>query len=185
MRIEPLDIRDVWLIAPPRYEDARGFLCETYNARALRAAGIESVFVQDNEVLSHNVGVLRGLHYQAPPAEQAKLIRVVQGRIFDVAVDIRTGSPTFGKHVARELSRENGEQLFVPQGFAHGYITLEPDTLVSYKVTDYWVPELERGVLWSDSTLGIDWPIPQADVILNDRDARLPPLAEAVGAATP
>ena len=185
MCIESLDIPDIKLIAPRRNEDARGFLCETYNAQQLQAAGIEAVFVQDNEVLSHESGVLRGLHYQSPPAGQAKLIRVIRGSIFDVAVDIREDSDTFSKHVARKLSQENGEQLFVPEGFAHGYLTLEPETLVSYKVTEFWAPKLERGVLWNDPALGIDWPLPAARISLNERDAGLLPLAEAIGASAP
>lgn len=185
MCLKPFDIPDVKLIAPKRNEDARGFLCETYNAQKLQAAGIEAVFVQDNEVLTHETGVLRGLHYQSPPAGQAKLIRVVRGSIFDVAVDIRKDSDTFNKHVTRKLSQENGEQLFVPEGFAHGYLTLEPETLVSYKVTAFWAPELEHGVLWNDPALGIDWPLPAGQINLNERDAKLPTLAEAIRMSIP
>ena len=144
MQITTLAIPDVKLIGPAIHRDARGFFSETFNARALIAAGIDQVFVQDNQSLSVERGVVRGLHFQLQPKAQDKLVRVTRGAILDVAVDIRRGSPTYGRHVAVELSAANWQQLWVPKGFAHGFCTLEPDTEVIYKVTDYYAPEFER-----------------------------------------
>jgi dTDP-4-dehydrorhamnose 3,5-epimerase len=147
-------------------------------ARALAGLGADISFVQDNHSLSLQPGVVRGLHFQAPPHAQGKLVRVPRGAIFDVAVDIRAGSPTYGRHVAAVLSAANWCQLWIPIGFAHGFCTLEPGTEVLYKVTDYYAPDYDRGVRWNDPRLGIDWPVTAADAILSAKDARNPLLAE-------
>ena len=144
------------LITPPRHGDHRGFFGETYSRRRFAKHGIDVEFVQDNHSLSHFVGTLRGLHFQAPPAAQGKLVRCGRGAIFDVVVDIRSGSPTYGKWEGYELSAENGHQLYVPVGFAHGFVTLEPDSEIVYKCTDYYAPETEGAVLWN--SCGIEWP---------------------------
>lgn len=178
MEITDTAIPDVKLITPRRTSDHRGFFSETYNARALAEAGIHLQFVQDNHSLSVREGVVRGLHFQTPPFAQDKLIRVVRGKIFDVAVDIRTSSPTFGRHVAAELSAENWKQLLVPAGFAHGFVTLEPNTEVVYKVTQYYAREHDKGLLWNDPALGIDWPVAPEGAILSDKDRSLPQLAD-------
>lgn len=164
------------LVQTRRFEDARGFFCETYNARAFAQAGIPSVFVQDNHSLSREKGTVRGLHFQRPPHAQEKLIRVAKGRILDVAVDIRKGSPTYGAHVAVELNDADGQQLFVPVGFAHGFCTLVADTEVIYKVTDFWTPDCEDGVLWNDPALAIAWP-DFAGIQVAAKDAALTPLS--------
>jgi dTDP-4-dehydrorhamnose 3,5-epimerase len=178
MDIQSLAIPEVKLIAPKIFRDERGFLSETYNARSFKAAGIDAGFVQDNHSLSRSKGVVRGLHFQAPPHAQGKLVRVTRGAIFDVAVDIRHGSPTFGRHVSAVLSADNWAQLWIPVGFAHGFCTLEPDTEVLYKVTDYYAPECDRGIEWNDPALGIAWPIAPADAILSPKDAKNAPLSE-------
>jgi len=174
-RLEPLT--DVVAITPKRFGDHRGFFSETYSARAFTQAGIDATFVQDNHSLSRNAGVVRGLHFQAPPRAQGKLIRVIRGAIYDVAVDIRHGSPTYGQSVGLTLSADNWRQLWIPAGFAHGFCTLEPDTEVTYKVTDDYAPETEGGLLWNDPALGIDWPIAEDGAILSDKDLKNPPLA--------
>ncbi|HEX3919163.1 MAG TPA: dTDP-4-dehydrorhamnose 3,5-epimerase [Caulobacteraceae bacterium] len=167
------------LIHPRRISDARGWFAEVFSARRYAELGIDVAFVQDNHSHSAAAGVVRGLHFQVPPHAQAKLVRCLAGRMFDVAVDIRAGSPTFGRWVAHELSAENGLQLFVPAGFAHGFMTLEPGTEVDYKVSDFYAPACERGVLWNDPALGIPWPSPQVGApALSARDAALPCLAE-------
>jgi dTDP-4-dehydrorhamnose 3,5-epimerase len=178
MDIQPLAIPDVKLVSPKIFRDERGFFSETHNARALKAAGIDALFVQDNHSLSRAKGVVRGLHFQAPPRAQGKLVRVIRGSIFDVAVDIRRGSPTYGRHVSAVLSAENWAQLWVPIGFAHGFCTLEPDTEVLYKVTDYYAPECDRGIRWNDPALDIAWPIAAGDAILSAKDANSPLLGE-------
>lgn len=174
---ERLSIPDVILITPKRHGDARGFFSETFRADAFAEAGIAGPFVQDNHAYSQQRGILRGLHFQKPPAAQAKLVRCTQGAIFDVAVDIRQRSPTFGRHVGAELSGENGAQLYVPEGFAHGYLTLTPDCHVQYKTSAYYAPETEGGVAWNDPKLGINWPLNGIDVILSDKDKTLPILS--------
>jgi len=180
MRIEirPAGIPDVKVIVPRRYPDGRGYFSETYNKKALAEAGIELVFVQDNHSLSVEKGLVRGLHYQIPPSAQDKLVRVVRGAAFDVAVDLRRGSSTFGKFVSVVLSAREGNQVLVPKGFAHGFCTLEPNTEVVYKVTAYYSPENERGVFWNDPHLNIPWPITEAEAILSEKDKRFLPLAE-------
>jgi dTDP-4-dehydrorhamnose 3,5-epimerase len=179
MKIEPTAIPDVLLLTPKKFGDERGFFSEVYSREALRTAGLDLEFVQDNHAYSQARGVLRGLHYQIAPRAQDKLVRVTRGAIFDVAVDVRRGSPTFGRRVCCELSARNWQQILVPKGFAHGYVTLEPDTEVIYKVTDLYAPQLERGLLWSDPDLGIPWPLPAADLTINDRDRAWPALAAA------
>jgi len=176
--VRSLGIPDVKLITPRRVRDERGFFSETYSARAFAAAGISVPLVQDNHSLSLQRGVVRGLHLQAPPHAQDKLVRVVRGAIFDVAVDIRRGSPTYGAHVSAVLSAENWTQIWVPRGFAHGFCTLEPETEVVYKVSDYYAPECDRGVRWDDPALGIAWPIPAGEAILSARDAKHPLLRD-------
>jgi dTDP-4-dehydrorhamnose 3,5-epimerase len=178
MHIERLEIPDIWLITPKKHGDARGFFSETFRADEFAKHGPTTPFIQDNHVRSTQKGVLRGLHFQTPPHAQGKLVRCTRGSILDVAVDIRTGSPTYGRHVAAELSADNWNQLWVPAGFAHGYLTLEDDCEVIYKVTDYYAPECDRGLAWDDPALGIQWGISVADVVLSDKDRKQPKLAE-------
>lgn len=170
-------IADVILLSPVKHGDHRGFLSETYNASVLANAGITVEFVQDNHSLSAETGTMRGLHFQSPPFAQDKLLRVIRGAILDVAVDIRKGSPTYGQHVAVELSAENWKQAFVPKGFAHGFITLQPNTEVIYKVSGHYAPDHDCGILWDDPALGIDWRLPASGAILSEKDRRHPPLA--------
>lgn len=176
--VEPTDIPDVKIIMPRRHGDSRGFFSETYSRAGFAAAGIALDFVQDNHSLSAEIGTLRGLHFQSPPFAQAKLIRVPRGRILDVAVDIRASSPTFGRHVAVELSAENWRQILVPVGFAHGFVTLEPDTEVVYKVTAGYAPTHDHGLAYNDPALAIDWPLPASGPILSERDRKHPRLAD-------
>lgn len=179
MIIERLAIDGVALIRPRRIYDARGFFSEIFRRDRLAAENFPCVFVQENHSSSNAVGTLRGLHYQIPPHDQAKLVSVIRGAILDVAVDIRSGSPTFGRHVKVELSAANGHQLLVPSGFAHGFVTLEPETEVVYKVSDIYAPECDRGLLWNDPALAIDWGFAEDAVILSDKDRLLPPLSDA------
>jgi dTDP-4-dehydrorhamnose 3,5-epimerase len=178
MQIERLSIEDIFLIVPTKHRDQRGYFSETYRSAFLEAAGVHTEFIQDNHVHSSDLGVLRGLHFQIPPRAQGKLIRCIRGSILDVAVDIREGSPTYGQHVAVELSAANWKQIWVPPGFAHGYLTLEADCEVIYKVTNYYAPDCERGLAWDDPSLGIDWRLPSADLILAEKDRQNPRLAE-------
>lgn len=177
-RVITTPLPEVKIVTPPRIGDARGFFSEVWNQREFAAAGIGADFVQDNHIRNPRRGTLRGLHYQLPPSAQGKLVRVTRGAIFDVAVDIRRGSPTFGCYAAAVLSAENWSQLWVPVGFAHGYCTLEDDSEVQYKVTDFYSPPHERGICWNDPALGIDWPISADSVIVSDRDRALPRVAE-------
>lgn len=165
------EIDGVLLITPKRFSDARGFFVETYNAERFRAAGIADIFVQDNHSLSVAAGTVRGLHYQAPPRAQAKLVRVIKGAVIDVAVDARKGSPTYGRHVRARLSADNGAQLLVPAGFLHGFATLEPDTEVVYKVSDFYSGAHDGSVRWNSPGLGIDWGVDEAAAVLSDKDA--------------
>lgn len=178
MQVETLEIPCVVCIRPTLHADARGFFCESYSKRALQEAGIAADFVQDNHSLSRAKGVVRGLHFQSQPHAQGKLVRCIRGAILDVAVDIRVGSPTFGQHVARTLTSDNHEQLWVPEGFAHGFCTLEADTEITYKVTDYYAPECDLGLAWDDPDLGIVWPVGPADAVLSDKDRRQPRLSD-------
>ena len=169
----------VQLIRPRRHGDTRGWFTETYNVEAFAKLGITSTFVQDNHSLSIPVFTLRGLHFQAPPRGQDKLVRCIRGRVFDVAVDIRKGSPTYGQWVGAELSAENGHQLFIPIGFAHGFVTLEPDCEVTYKCSDTYAPDADGGIRWDDPAIGIDWPIPAGAVPeLSAKDQVQPLLAD-------
>jgi dTDP-4-dehydrorhamnose 3,5-epimerase len=177
MKIERLAIPDVLVVTPPRFGDARGFFSETYNAARFAEIGITAAFVQDNQSYSAPKGVVRGLHCQIAPFAQGKLVRAIRGAVWDVAVDIRNGSPTYGRHVAAELSAANGAQIWIPEGFLHGFCTLEPDSEVIYKVTDVWNRDAERGVMWNDPDLGLPWPVAPQDAVLSDKDAVLPRLA--------
>ncbi len=175
---ESLAIPEIKLVRPKKHGDARGFFSETYVKRDFVAAGIDVEIVQDNHSLSADVGTVRGLHFQTPPFAQDKLVRVTRGAILDVAVDIRVGSPTFGKHVAVRLSAQEWNQLFVPIGFAHGFVTIEPDTEVLYKVSNYYAPQNDKGLLWNDPALGIDWGLASSAAILSAKDKVQPTLAE-------
>ena len=166
------------IIVPKRHVDDRGWFSEIFHEKRLHELGITCRFVQDNQSSSKRAGTLRGLHFQLPPAAQAKLVSVVRGRILDVAVDIRRGSPTFGKHVSIELSAESGRQLYIPVGFAHGFLTLEDDVVVMYKVSDYYAPAHDSGICWNDPDIAIPWPFKDADIIISDKDRRLPLLKE-------
>jgi dTDP-4-dehydrorhamnose 3,5-epimerase len=178
MWIEETALPCVKFILPRKHGDHRGFFSEVYNRQALEASGICMEFVQDNHSLSAERGVVRGLHFQVPPFAQDKLVRVVHGSVFDVAVDLRQGSPTYGQHVSVVLSSKEWNQILVPIGFAHGLVTLEPDTEVLYKVSNYYSPEHDRGLLWNDPTLGIEWPIAEEEAILSVKDKAQPRLAE-------
>lgn len=175
--IEETALPGVFLVTPPRFADERGFFSESWNRRHLLDQGLDlPEFVQDNHSLSHQVGTVRGMHYQAPPHAQGKLVRCGRGAIFDVAVDIRVGSPTFGKWHAEELSFENGRQLWIPGGFLHGFMTLEPDSEIIYKCTAHYAPECDGAVRWD--SLGIDWPVRDFDPILSEKDAKAPAFDE-------
>jgi dTDP-4-dehydrorhamnose 3,5-epimerase len=174
VRVIETAIPEVKIIEPVRHGDARGFFSETYNGRAFAEAGLRLDFVQDNHSLSAARGTVRGLHFQVPPYAQAKLVRVVRGAIFDVAVDIRRGSPSFGRHVSATISAEAWNQILVPVGFAHGFCTLEPNTEVVYKVTSYYSREHDKGLLWNDPALAIPWPVEAGEAALSAKDAALP-----------
>ena len=178
MRITPLGIPEVRMLEPDRHGDRRGFFSEVYSRRTLAQAGIEIEFVQDNHSVSAEAGTVRGLHFQAPPFAQDKLVRVVRGSVFDVAVDLRKGSPTYARHVSAVLSAEAWNQLLVPIGFAHGFMTLEPGTEVLYKVSGYYAPECDMGLRWNDPALGIRWPRAAEAAVLSPKDAELPKLSE-------
>jgi dTDP-4-dehydrorhamnose 3,5-epimerase len=165
---------EVKRLLPRRFADSRGFFAETWNAKRMRDAGLDLDFVQDNHSYSATAGTVRGLHYQAPPMAQTKLVRVARGAIRDVAVDVRRGSPTFGRWVAEELSAENGVQLLVPRGFLHGFVTLVPDTDVLYKVDAPYAPDCDGGVRFDDPELAVDWGIDPADAVLSEKDAAAP-----------
>ena len=180
MKADDLPIADVKVLAPKKHGDHRGFFSEVYNKRALAEAGIDIEFVQDNHSLSAEKGTVRGLHFQAPPFAQDKLVRVVRGSVFDVAVDLRKGSATYGEHVSVVLSAEAWNQLLVPIGFAHGFMTLEADTEVVYKVSGYYAPDHDHGLLWNDPALGIRWPIAEEEAVLSDKDRVQPRLSELV-----
>ena len=166
------------IIVPKRHADSRGWFGETFHDQRLRNLGIACTFVQDNQSRSTRKGTLRGFHFQKPPAAQVKLISVLHGRILDVAVDIRRHSPTYGRYVSADLSSDNGRQLFIPTGFAHGFVTLEDDVSVLYKVSDYYAPSSEGGIRWDDPDIAFPWPVKGADIVLSERDQRLPFLAD-------
>ena len=165
-------IKSVILATPKRFGDARGYFSETYNRKLFREGGIDVEFVQDNQSLSRDVGTIRGLHFQAPPYAQSKLVRVLSGAIIDVAVDARKSSPTYGQHVKEILSAENGVQLFVPQGFLHGFITLEPDTIVAYKVDNFYDFASDGAVMWNDPELNIDWGVTNKPPVISEKDSK-------------
>jgi dTDP-4-dehydrorhamnose 3,5-epimerase len=171
-------IRPIVLLRPERFTDQRGYFSEIYNRRRLEAEGLSLDFLQDNVSLSAEAGTIRGLHFQAPPSEQTKLVTVLKGSVLDVVVDIRAGSPTYGAHLAVELSAENGLQTLVPRGFAHGFCTLVPDTLILYKVDRYYDPERDFGLRWNDPALQIPWPVSEENAVLSDKDRKQPTLAE-------
>ena len=180
MQIEPTALAGVLVLTPARHGDARGFFSESWNRKTLREAGVNlPEFVQDNHSLSAAAGTLRGLHFQAPPHAQGKLVRCVRGAIWDVAVDARRGSPTFGRHVAAEITAENWTQIWVPVGFLHGFCTLLPDTEVIYKVTAPYDRDAERGVVWDSPDLGIPWPVAPGEAVLSDKDRVLPRWSDA------
>jgi dTDP-4-dehydrorhamnose 3,5-epimerase len=168
----------VWELRPERFADPRGSFAEVYHREAFRKHGIDFDFVQDNQSLSRLAGTIRGLHFQRPPFAQTKLVRVLRGAIFDVAVDLRHGSPTFGRHVRLEVSAEAFNQVLIPRGFAHGFCTLEADTEVLYKTDQYYSPEHEWGVLWSDPDLAIPWPVDSAKATVSEKDKALPRLRD-------
>lgn len=168
----------VQILCPKRFGDHRGWFTESWNQERFRAAGIALDFVQDNHSMSSQVGTLRGLHFQTPPFAQDKLVRCLKGRIFDVAVDIRKGSPTYGQWVGRVLSAENGEQLLVPVGFAHGFMTLEPETEVAYKTSNYYARDCDAGLMWNDPEIGIAWPAEAGTPVLSEKDEKQPRLRD-------
>lgn len=177
MQIQPTSMPDVMLVTPTRFADPRGFFVETYNRRRFRELGLTVEFIQDNLSFSTRVGTVRGLHFQRPPMAQTKLVGVLRGAVLDVVVDLRQGSPDYGRHVAVRLDAAEGAMLLVPAGFAHGFCTLEPDTVVSYKVDAHYSAEDDDGLYWADPALGIDWPVAEAEAQLSDKDKRLPGLA--------
>lgn len=178
MQIDPTELAGVFMLTPRRFGDDRGWFMESYNAQRLaQATGITTTFVQDNLSFSARPGTVRGLHFQTPPAAQAKLVSVVVGAVFDVVVDLRHGSPTFGRHAAVILTAAAGNQLYVPEGFAHGYCTLEPETVFAYKVSAAYAPACDAGILWNDPALAIPWPVAAAAAVVSDKDSRLPCLA--------
>ena len=179
MKVEALSIPGVLLITPPRFGDNRGFFSEVFNQERFAAAGVDAAFVQDNQSLSRERGVIRGLHCQVAPYAQGKLVRCVRGAIWDVAVDARAGSPTYGQWAAAELSAENWAQLWIPAGFLHGFCTLEADTEVLYKVTAGYSKASERGVIWNDPALALPWPVAAGEAVLSEKDAVLPRLRDA------
>ena len=181
--ITPLALPEVLLITPKRHGDARGWFAETWSRKSLAEAGIDADFVQDNQAFNAKKGTVRGLHFQQAPHPQAKLVRVLKGAILDVAVDVRPGSPTFGRWVGAELTADGGEQLFVPRGFAHGYVTRVDDTELFYKVDGLYAPQTEGGVLWNDPDLAIDWGVSSEAAITSDKDKLLPRLKDMPTAA--
>ena len=176
MDIVGLEIGDVKLIRPRRFSDSRGYFVETWNRQSFLEAGIDVDFVQDNASLSHRPGTIRGLHFQRPPAAQAKLIQVLSGSIFDAAVDLRQASPSYGRYVSAVISAAAGEQLYIPVGFAHGFCTLEPETVVAYKVSDFYSPEHDGGIAWDDPDVAVSWPAAASTPVLSNKDAKLPRL---------
>ncbi|MFC5355638.1 dTDP-4-dehydrorhamnose 3,5-epimerase [Azospirillum himalayense] len=178
MSVESLDIPEIKIIRPKKHGDERGFFSETYSKASFADAGIDIDFVQDNHSFSAETGTVRGLHFQTPPFAQDKLVRVLRGAILDVAVDLRVGSPTYGRHVSAVISAATWNQILIPIGFAHGLVTLEPDTEVLYKVSNVYSPAHDKGLLWNDPDLGIAWPVSKAQAILSAKDRVQPRLGE-------
>jgi len=174
MKSATLGLEGVRLIQPKKLSDRRGYFLETFNAQIYASFGVKCVFVQDNQSLSRIAGTIRGLHFQRPPAAQAKLVHVLRGAVFDVVVDLRRGRESYGQWCCATLTGEGGEQIFVPRGFAHGFCTLEPDTAVTYKVDNYYAPSCEGGIRWDDPSLAIPWPVRSADAVISEKDAVLP-----------
>lgn len=168
----------VRLLRPKRFGDDRGWFMETCNPAMLARAGITDVFVQDNQSFSRPAGTIRGIHFQCPPHAQAKLVRCLRGRIMDYAVDLRRGSPTYGRHVAVELTADNDLQLYIPVGFGHAFVTLEPDVEIAYKVSDVYAPACDGGIVWNDPTIAVAWPLPSSGAVLSPKDVILPRLAD-------
>ena len=166
------------LFTPKRFSDPRGWFSETFRHDVWHELGVTDAFVQDNQSLSKPQGTLRGLHFQLPPKGQAKLVRCLRGSLYDVAVDLRAGSPTYGQWLGAEISAENGRQLYIPIGFAHGFVTLEPDTDVLYKVSSHYAPDCDRGLAWNDPTIGVDWSLGDRVPLLSDKDTRQPSLVD-------
>ena len=171
IKVTKAPIEGLYVIEPSVHGDARGYFMETYNQKDMHEAGLDMVFVQDNQSMSTK-GVLRGLHYQKGDFSQAKLVRVIKGRVVDVAVDIRKSSPTFGKYVMVELSEENKRQLFIPRGFAHGFLVLSQEAIFAYKVDNVYAPQSEASIRWNDETLAIEWPIDMSNVVTSDKDLK-------------
>ncbi|WND03219.1 dTDP-4-dehydrorhamnose 3,5-epimerase [Temperatibacter marinus] len=184
MIAEELEIPGVYLFKPKKFGDERGFFSETFNAQTLGDYLGPLNFVQDNHAYSKDKGVMRGLHFQAPPFDQGKLVRVTRGSVLDVIVDIRTGSPTYGQHLSVELSAENWAQLWVPPGFAHAYCTLEDHTEFVYKVTNFYSPDHDGGIAYDDHELGIEWPMPFDQMTVSDKDKKHPKLSELISPFT-
>ncbi len=182
MDVSTTKLEGVLIVKPRRFIDARGYFVEVFNQRAFREAGIAPVFVQDNQSCSLQAGTVRGLHFQHSPATQAKLVRVVRGSVYDVVVDLRSGSPTYGQWIGERLNAEDGEQIYVPHGFAHGFCTLEADCEVVYKVDAYYAPACDDGIIWNDPTLNIPWPVAPDAAVLSDKDKKLGTFAEFVSA---
>jgi dTDP-4-dehydrorhamnose 3,5-epimerase len=180
MEITETALPGVRLLTPRRFSDARGFFAETYSRRVLSAAGIDIEFVQDNHSLSRAAGTMRGLHFQSPPHAQDKLVRCGQGALFDVAVDIRAGSPTYGQWTGQELTAENGRQMFIPKGFLHGFMTLLPDTEIVYKCSDFYAPACDGAVRWNDPAIAIRWPLESDPTAISPKDAAAPLLADFI-----
>lgn len=178
MQFERLSLPGLVFVKPKKFGDSRGYFMETFRADLFEEEAGPFVFVQDNQSLSVEVGTVRGLHFQLNPKAQGKLVRCIAGAVLDVAVDIRRGSPTWGRHVKVELTADDGCQLWVPPGFAHGFCTLLPDSVVAYKVTEYYSPEHDRGLRWNDPALAIDWPVSASDAVLSAKDEQQPLLAE-------
>lgn len=174
MQVEQTRLAGVVILTPKRHGDIRGFFSESWNRQRLAEHGIDADFVQDNHSLSAKANTVRGLHFQGPPHAQAKLVRCGRGSLFDVAVDIRKGSPTYGQWAGVELSFENGKQVFVPEGFLHGFVTREPETEIIYKCTDYYAPDCEGAVRFDDPQIGIDWGIDAGEAVLSEKDAEAP-----------
>lgn len=167
---------DVKLLETKRFGDSRGWFAETYSEARLAREGVNCRFVQDNQSRSTFIGTIRGIHFQRPPHAQAKLVRCLRGAVMDYAVDLRRGSPTYGRHVAAELSEDNGRQLLIPVGFGHAFATLTADAEIAYKVSDIYAPDCDGGVIWNDPTIAIDWPLPVTGPVLSEKDAALPKL---------
>lgn len=170
----------VALLKTRRFSDDRGWFSETYSAPRLAELGIDTPFVQDNQSFSVSEGTVRGIHFQRPPYAQAKLVRCIRGKILDFAIDLRGGSPSFGKYVSAELSAENGDQLFIPVGFGHAFITLEDNCEIAYKISAVYSPECDGGIIWNDEIVAVDWPVPPGGAILSEKDRKLPHLRDFV-----